>query len=255
MDALKEKVIPPKTIADSARLMRLLILVDKFERDVREIREEFGTIKNEKPEANWMDRVMDIHAWFVKRGRPIFTYMSHEPSIKFDGSDPYYQAITKTGKKFNLPPDFYCDARSGISAFVLTDWITVSSRDWNIVRDSVMSFSEFLLLQKRHGLAPLVELEELKSELREFLGENGIVASFLEDKTIWFSFRNGLGRVLAEQPLDFGDKPIGNLRVKEIRFLDTNPKISCAFLISMKDIDDKELGPFLFADDDPSASF
>lgn len=138
---------------------------------------------------------------------------------------------------------------------------TVDFRDYlekivaALEKNKDMSFSEFLSRQERHGLAPLVELEELKGEFREFLRENDVATSFLEDKNIWSSFRNSLGRVLAEQPLDFGDKPIGNLRVKEIRFLDTNPKISCAFLISMKDADDKELGPFLFADDDPSASF
>lgn len=124
-----------------------------------------------------------------------------------------------------------------------------------VERDKNMSFAEFLSLEERHGLAPLVELEELKAELFQFSGGNGIATSFLENETIWSSFRNSLGKVLAEQPLDFGDKPIGNLKVKEIRFLNTNPKFSCAFLISMKDVEDRELGPFIFADDNPNATF
>ncbi|MDE2096060.1 MAG: hypothetical protein KGL39_02325 [Patescibacteria group bacterium] len=124
-----------------------------------------------------------------------------------------------------------------------------------VEKDKNMSLIEFLSTQSRHGLAPLIELEELKNQLSSFLEKNNIDTHFLEDEDLWFSFRNSVGKILAEQPLVFEKDPIGNLRIREINFLTTNADIPCAFLISMKDVNGKEIGPFAFTDNDPNFSF
>lgn len=149
------------------------------------------------------------------------------------------------------------------------DWCfhTKKSRSMDDFRDCVestaaaleeqmsMTLIESITTTPRHALASLVEQEYLRGELDTFLQNNNINNSLTQENRKWSFFRNSLGKILADQPLDFGTKPVGNLKIREIRFLPTNANIACAFLISIKNIDGRELGPFIFADDDASTSF
>lgn len=167
------------------------------------------------------------------------------------------EGLSKEGKKKIYPiVKFYADWCLHIRKNNTDDF-----RDYmEIIADAVeesknMSSSKFFSSPHRHGAAALVEQEKLKNKLAAFLRDNGIDASFIDEKNKWSSFRNSLGKILINQPLDFGNKPVGHLKIKEVAFLKTNPAVPLAFLISMKDANDKQLGPFIFGDDNVNVSF
>jgi hypothetical protein len=99
--------------------------------------------------------------------------MSHTPPLKFDDSDPYYQAIMAIGKKFNLPLDFYQNACFGVSGLILTDWIMIASKNWDIAQTDFPG--------KEGGLAKISAISEPKLSFMENLVDIKEVFLGLED--------------------------------------------------------------------------
>lgn len=66
--------------------------------------------------------------------------------------------------------------------------------------------------EERHPFAKFVSFAKLRDELNELFSKNGITDNLTTDDTNWCSLRNIAFRILADQPIDFGDKPVRGIR-------------------------------------------
>ena len=113
------------------------------------------------------------------------------------------------------------------------------------------SIVQLILAGDRHPFAEFTSFEKLRTELSKLFSENNISGGLTGDDHNWFSLRNLLFRILADQPVDFGNRPIRN--IKSIRFNEVKKDLyGCILIIEFIQEGILTKKRYIFADDHPN---
>jgi hypothetical protein len=145
------------------------------------------------------------------------------------------------------------------------DWVlhTEKTQNLKIVRDDFEKIAIDIEAQGKKSIVQLivgsdtrsieqfVDFVKLRAQLGNLFQKNKIVNSLIVDDDNWFSMRNLLFRVLADQPIDFKDKPVRD--IKSMHFSEIRKELyGCLLCIGyMKDGLIKERH-YVFADNHPN---
>ncbi len=122
------------------------------------------------------------------------------------------------------------------------DWVlhTEKTRNLEVIRDDFEKIAADLELQEKKSIIQsIMDLSErpisqfadfvkLRIQLGKFFQKKGVANSFTTDDSNWYSLRNLLFRILADQMIDFQDNPVRG--IKSMRFSDIRKDLFGCFL-------------------------
>lgn len=142
------------------------------------------------------------------------------------------------------------------------DWIlhTEKTRNLDVVRDDFENIAsdfefeegktigELIRSGREYEINKFVRLRKLREQITKFLNNNRILDIFTTNDHNWCALRNLLFRVLAEQKIDFGTRPIRS--IKSLCFTEVREDLYGSLLL-VECIKNGKLikRPFIFADD------
>ncbi len=172
----------------NGKLMLILVAVPEFQREIKALRNNAdfnilslnkgilithpfpnSDLSRKRVEGKMLDRFEVIFNWYKSRGYFASSDMSNPIMAKL-GEDPFFTELKRIGKKFHLPYEFYCDAFSGISAYVLTGRAAAPSK-YPEIRENMSD-------EERHLRRLLYE--NSKARIKEFETKYPLLLKILE---------------------------------------------------------------------------
>ncbi len=145
------------------------------------------------------------------------------------------------------------------------DWVvhTEKTQKLNVVREDFEKIAKDLELQEKKSVVELimdenerpidqfVDFIRLREQIADFFNKEDISRNFVNNDQNWYSLRNLLFRILADQKIDFGDKPVKN--IKSLCFREVRKELyGCLLDIEFVKNSKPEKRSFIFANDEPN---
>lgn len=116
------------------------------------------------------------------------------------------------------------------------------------------SITQLILDANRHPFAEFASFTKLREELASLLSEEGINDNLTTENDNWFSLRNLLFRVLADQKIDFGNNPVRGIKFIEFREV-KKYLYGCILVVGFIEKGAVKVEPYIFVDDKPNFEF